>query len=317
MEKRNVPASALRCAIGSIELGDNGEDAKSAPFRMVARTGDAIDHWFWGKVVHDLSGMRRHKDRLPIDYAHDDREVIGYANRFESDSGDLVVQGALVPYKDNDRASEIVYKSKQGVPYEASINFGGDGIVVEEYEPGRDVTVNGRQFSGPVTVIRQWPLRGIAVCPYGADANTSTNFEQSEHCEVTVMSKEELTQEVEEQPVEAEAAAVEASDVQDTEEASAAVESEEVSEEATEPVVELTGQDYLDRFGDKGGVWFAQGKSWDECLEMHEQSLVDRISELESRLAAFQQGEKEPVEFISEPQTRGGLAGRVRILGKR
>jgi hypothetical protein len=317
-QKRSVPAAALRCAIGHIELGDNGENAKSAPFRMVARTGDSIDHWFWGKVVHDLSGMRRHKDRLPIDYGHDDKEIIGYANRFESESGDLVVQGALVPYRDNDRASEIVYKSKQGVPYEASINFGGDGIVVDEYDAGTNVEVNGRNFSGPVTVIRQWPLRGIAVCPYGADANTSTNFESAGNCEVEVM-KHELEQSVEaieEENVAAEAAAVEADDAPNTVEAQEAVESESVVEEAPASETSLTGQDYLDRFGDQGGIWFAQGKDWDECLNLHEQKLHDRIAELESRLAAFQQGESEPLEFEPESQKKLGIAGRVRIIGR-
>lgn len=156
MKTRDVPAAALRCVVGPLELGFNGDGAKSAPFRMVARSGDSISHWYWGDIVHDLSGCD-HRDRIPIDYCHDDREVIGYANHFSDESGDLEVSGALVPYKDNDRASEIVHKSQAGVPYEASIFFSDP--VIEEVRPGQTVEVNGRQFLGPVTVVRKWHLR--------------------------------------------------------------------------------------------------------------------------------------------------------------
>jgi hypothetical protein len=170
-----IPAGACTLVVGEFELGDNGEGAKSAPVRLVARSGKAIEHWYWGNVVHDLAGMRLHKSRLPIDYVHDSKEIIGYLNRFDTSSGDLVTTGALVPYKDGDRATEILHKMKAGVPYEASINFGGDGIKVEEVFAGQTVEVNGAQFVGPGVIVREFPLRGVAICPYGADANTSSN----------------------------------------------------------------------------------------------------------------------------------------------
>jgi hypothetical protein len=34
--------------------------------------------------------------------------------------------------------------------------------------------VNGYQFEGPGIIVREWPLRGVAICPYGADANTES-----------------------------------------------------------------------------------------------------------------------------------------------
>ena len=119
----NIPANACIMTSGEFALGDNGENAKSAPLTMTARSGKPIEHWYWGRVVHDLSGMSLKKSRVPVDYVHDDKEVIGYLNKFDSSSGDLVVSGALVPFKDNDRATEIIHKQKAGVPYEASINF--------------------------------------------------------------------------------------------------------------------------------------------------------------------------------------------------
>lgn len=170
-----IPAQACVLHIGEFELKDNGEKAKSAPVRLVARTGKPIEHWFWGRVVHDLAGMHMSKPRIPIDYMHDGNQVIGYLNRFDTSSGDLVTSGALVPFKESDRATEIIHKSHAGVPYEASINFGGDGIKVQDVAEKEVTEVNGAQFEGPGIVIREWPLRGVAICPYGADANTSSS----------------------------------------------------------------------------------------------------------------------------------------------
>jgi len=169
-----VPAAACQMVVGEPELGDNGDGAKTAPVRLVARSGKPIEHWFWGNVVHDLAGMHLHKSKLPIDYVHDPAEVIGFLNHFDVESGDLVATGALVPFKDSDRATEIIHKAKAGVPYEASINFGGDGIRFEEVAEGQVAQVNGYQFEGPGIIIREWPLRGVAICPYGADANTES-----------------------------------------------------------------------------------------------------------------------------------------------
>jgi len=62
---------------------------------------------------------------------------------------------------------------REGVPYEASINFGGDGIKIQELGDGETTEVNGARFDGPGIVVREWPLRGVAICPYGADMNTA------------------------------------------------------------------------------------------------------------------------------------------------
>lgn len=178
MNERNfkaVPKAACMFAGGQVELGDNGAGAKSAPIRLKARSGDSIDHWYWGKVIHDLAGMRVHKPRLTVDYAHNDDEVLGYLNHFDVSGGDLVASGALTPWREDDRASEVMFKMREGVPYEASIFFGGNGIKIEEVGEGMVQTVNGRQFEGPGIIIREWPLRGVAICPYGADQNTEAS----------------------------------------------------------------------------------------------------------------------------------------------
>lgn len=327
-ERKQVPETALRLRAGAIEVGDNGDDAKTAPFKMVARSGDSIDHWYWGKVVHDLAGMRLGGTKVAIDYAHDDNQVIGYANHFSTDSGDLEVSGALTPYKDQDRASEVAHKAKLGVPYQASINFAGDGIKVEEFSEGHDVEVNGRTFNGPVTVIREWPLRGIAVCPYGADSNTSTEFKNTPMTEVKVMAHENEEKKLSDEATEIvadDAAAVDSeTDIDSTVDATeetAAVETAQQPDAIpeAEPVAALsrTGPDFLERFGDIGGKWFALGKTWDECVELHEKEMQTRIDELETRLAQREDGEESPVDFTAvdkkTPQ-RAGLQAKIKQL---
>lgn len=317
-DKRPVPLSALRFTIGDFELGDNGEDAKTAPFRMVARSGNPIDHWYWGRIVHDLSGVQ-HKGRIPIDYAHDDKEIIGYGNKFDVDGDGLHVSGALVPYKDNDRASEVVHKFKAGVPYEASINFGGDGIQVENVPDGESVEVNGFEFAGPGVVVRQWPLRGVAVCPYGADGNTSSEFSTDEKVNVEFFDmsseKPELKEELEAE-VTNETENVEGQPVDEiTEEAEpvAEVQTEEV-EEAVEPVAALSqepevpeGQRFLDAFGVDGGVWFAQGLSFDEARQNFMDKILKENEELRAKLASVPAGEVEPVSFSESQRSRKSL----------
>jgi hypothetical protein len=67
-------------------------------------------------------------------------------------------------------------QAQAGIPFEASINFGGDGIKIEEVAAGATSFVNGYDFAGPGVIIREYPLRGCAFCPYGADGNTETEL---------------------------------------------------------------------------------------------------------------------------------------------
>jgi hypothetical protein len=202
--------------------------------------------------------MHLHKSRLVIDYVHDDKEIIGYLNHFATDTGDLVASGALTPSKHMtpDRALEIMDKMDQGVPYEASINFGGDGIKVQEVMQDEVTEVNGFQFEGPGVIIREWPLRGVAICPYGADMNTESKtlshskqvFSASVISEPEATTKEtamsdpvDVEAQVETPEVElTEASPVEEAPVEEpTEDAPApeadAVETPEPTEELTEP----------------------------------------------------------------------------------
>lgn len=155
------------------------------PFSMVARSPNAIDHYYWGRIVHDLSGMILRKESVTVDWAHAFDEVIGFADQFSVTDAGLEVSGTLVSTQANDKADEVYRKGKAGVPYEASIDWDGPEVELEWIPEDVTTSVNNQQFSGPGYVVRKWPLRAIAICRYGRDSGTNTQFSQTEN-EATV-----------------------------------------------------------------------------------------------------------------------------------
>jgi hypothetical protein len=149
------------------------------PIRILARSGEAIEHPYWGKIVHDLAGMKPRKDRIQLDFCHWEWETVGYADGFDVTTGDLVVTGELVSTHESDEASRIIAKGHAGIPYEASIDFNGPGLRLEELGEGTSAVVNGRTVEGPAVIVREWPLRSVAICPYGADHNSESEFSAS------------------------------------------------------------------------------------------------------------------------------------------
>lgn len=173
-----APIAAMRLD-AAVSIAAKEADALAGapiPVSMLARSAKPIDHWFWGVLVHDMTGMAQSKPTLPIDYCHDSKEVLGYADKVAASNDGLTMSGVLVPFEEKDRVAEVTHKSAQGVPYEASINFAGDGTVIEYVPEGMSSPVNGYQFEGPGVIVRKWTLRGVAICPYGADQNTTTNL---------------------------------------------------------------------------------------------------------------------------------------------
>jgi len=89
-------------------------------------------------------------------------------------------------------------------------------------------------------------------------------------------------------------------------------------------------QRFLTAFGAEGGVWFAEGKSFEDCqalqlsaLRAQVETLTAERDELASRIAAVQLGEDEPQQFgddtsTEKPRARSlseGFANRIKING--
>jgi len=292
-QTRVVPRGALFFGYGPCQFGSAGDDG-TIPVSLVARSAEPINHWYWGAVVHDLAGMDRHKDHITLDYAHYDSEVLGYADQFEVTPAGLNVSGRLTPFGAQDRASEVAHKSAMGVPYESSIFFAYP--VIEEVPAGKTTQVNGKQFSGPITVVRRCDLRGIAICPYGADKNTPVKFAADENVSVkiiqpkeNIMAEHTPAEEVKEETNEPEAKPV-------VEEIPVEVPSATPEPAAVQQAAK-TGKDFLEAFGEQGAVWFVNGKTWEEAQKLYTDGLKSEIETLKTRLQGSEFGQEKPVSF--------------------
>jgi hypothetical protein len=312
-----IPREAFRFEAATCELSA-AKDGGNIPIRIKARSGQPLTHWYWGRIVHDMAGMRTPGPSIPLDYVHDDKEILGYADKFEA-GGDLVISGELIPFKDGDRVREIKHKSENGVPYQASIFWDGDTHVLEDIPAGESVQVNGYEFSGPGVVVRKWLLRGVAVCPYGYDANTSSElagvekFDYQSFHERETMSKKKLNAEetpatpAEETPEE------KVVETDPKEEAPAAEKPAEETPEETpaEPTEQASpGQKFLEAFGDKGAVWFVQGKSFEEAAKLHNEAMQKEIAELKQKLGAVEWGLKKPASFTPGDEDKDKAASK-------
>jgi len=329
--KKTAPSEACRFG-AQLEVVSNGDGTRSKKIRMLARSAEPINHWHFGTVIHDMDGLELNRSRLAVDYAHNDQEVIGYLSHFETDHEGLHAAGALIPYADGDRASEVIHKLDAGVPYEASINFNGP-FTAENVPKGKTVEVNGRKFSGPGVVIRNWVLRGVAVCPYGADQNTSTlafsGGEEVTYEEIEMTTENTTAAEVNE-TVDAETVNDTAETQEDVVEAEAAVlaEGEAAPVEAApvdaEPVAagstELSdraaeGKKFISAFGERGALWFAEGLTFEDAQIRALQELRKENEELRQQLTQTQGGAA-PAEFSAAPnEEKSAKVGNLKKQG--
>lgn len=327
---RTVPAAAFALAAmveaaHAFALGSAQGQSANVPVKLRALSGDPVNHWWWGRIVLDLSGMQLHKDRLPLDWCHDVDQIVGYLDKFDSGKGALDCSGMLTPAMEGDRASQIIAQGMAGVPFEASIYW--DELRIEEVLPGGSAQVNGRSVDGPCYVVRQWRLRGVAVCPYGVDAMTSTKFSHAGHADrpVRVHSLSQppgdtaMSDAASPKPTPAPGSAPGAAPATPT---PVTIASEPPPAPGAPGVPEAPGQKYLTAFGEKGATYFAKGLTFEQATAEHVQWQAGRIAELEKQVAAGQAAAPAgaPAVPFSAESPSGGLSVAkqvIRIAGKR
>ncbi len=189
---RAVPAEAFRFSTPFQFAKGDEKDPSIHPISGLARSSEAISHWYWGRVVHDFAGMKPRGETLHLDYCHWD--IIGIVNKLSVEGDGLHIMGLVQSIEEADQASKVIARGRLGTPYELSIDFTDPAMRIEEVGEGVIVNVNGQQFTGPLTVIREWELRSVAVCEYGRDSNTEAKFSEGQQqpalINVTVLSQE-------------------------------------------------------------------------------------------------------------------------------
>ncbi len=139
-------------------------------FSMVAYTGGPMRIAGWRyPVIVDLAGLGIPSQNRPIRFGHDMQSGVGHTDAIQVENGRLTAAGVVS--RDTAAAKEIVVSAKNGFPWQASI-----GTSVDEFEfvkENQKVLVNGREFIGPVNVVRKSLLGEISFVDLGADGQTS------------------------------------------------------------------------------------------------------------------------------------------------
>jgi hypothetical protein len=169
-----APASLSFTANAVIDIDAAAEGSATAlpRFRMVAYTGGPMRVGGWRHpVIIDLAGLAIPSQARPIRFGHDPLSGVGHTDAIRVEDGQLVASGVVS--RDTPAAREVVASSRNGFPWQASVGAG-----VEEFEfvkESQKVMVNGRQYSGPLNVVRRASLGEISFVDLGADGATSAS----------------------------------------------------------------------------------------------------------------------------------------------
>jgi hypothetical protein len=167
--------------------GAAGPDGKPPlpRFSMVAYTGGPMRIAGWRcPVIVDLAGLAIPSQNRPIRFGHDANSGVGHSDSIAVRDGRLVAAGVIS--RDTAAAREVVASARNGFPWQASI-----GAAVEQYEFVKEtqtVLVNGREFTGPVNVVRKATLGEISFVDMGADGNTSASVAAKASQEKDIMT---------------------------------------------------------------------------------------------------------------------------------
>ncbi len=179
MSKSNDNPKQLELT-ATMQIDMAAESAGASPalprFSMIAYTGGMMRIAGWRyPVVVDLAGLAIPSQNRPVRFGHDANTGVGHTDSIRLENGRLVAAGLVS--RDTSAAKEIVVSAKNGFPWQASI-----GASVEQFEfvkENQTVSVNGRDFTGPLNIVRRATLGEISFVDMGADGNTSASVAAS------------------------------------------------------------------------------------------------------------------------------------------
>lgn len=131
-------------------------------------TSSILEHPGLGRFRVKTETAAPSKDRVPLDYNHNEEEVIGYVENFQCSEDAITADGVvLIGDESSDAAKTFAQNIDGGVPFEASAFLDLSEAESVELEDG--VT----EWSGAL-------IRGVAICPYGTDRKTTVSLKLGE-----------------------------------------------------------------------------------------------------------------------------------------
>lgn len=169
--KKNKSVIAMSAPVRVTAAASENDKAGPATFDATFYTGGALEIAGWDMpVVIDLSGLST-GNVLVANLDHKSNQRVGNFS-VANDGESLVAHGkatAATAARD-----EVVQSAANGYEWQASLEVSPK--VVETVKSGESVTVNGRDFNGPVYVTRKGVLKGFAFVSHGADDDTTVTI---------------------------------------------------------------------------------------------------------------------------------------------
>lgn len=131
-------------------------------------TSNTLYHADLGTFRVKTETAQSSKERVPLDFDHDDKSVVGYAENFQFNENEITADGVVLLGEESpDDAKTFAQNIDGGVPFEASPLL---DLSEAEAAEGADGVV---EYSGAI-------IRGVAICPYGTDRNTVVSLKFGE-----------------------------------------------------------------------------------------------------------------------------------------
>ena len=140
-------------------------DTKRRTFTGVAYSGALVSDG-WQSIVIDLASLTL-PDPCPTLLQHDRAARVGVCTLAVRD-GALACDGHLLS---NEAAVALAADADEGFPWQLSVH--AEPGTTEELAPGVAVQINGRAFTGPLTIFRHTAIRELSFTPTGVDGATS------------------------------------------------------------------------------------------------------------------------------------------------
>jgi hypothetical protein len=123
-----------------------------------------------GPVVVDLDSVRIPSQKRPVLDEHDDSTdgLIGSTTSVVREGNTLAVKGVI--YSQKDRAKKILSATDAGHSWQLSV--GMDDFRIERVPTGTTVRINGQDFPGPLTVLRNAYFTDVSFVTVGGDDTT-------------------------------------------------------------------------------------------------------------------------------------------------
>ncbi|MFH1458189.1 MAG: hypothetical protein ABIG31_03355, partial [Candidatus Omnitrophota bacterium] len=156
-QTENIPKAALRFKEEDVPVeilaSQEGEETKKRKFSMIANSGRVmLNHWLWGNLAIDLSGVSIGRKKKPALRDHNSNRIVGWTEGINIDEKRGIVAEGIFSEKTEDGVQALEL-ADEGFPWQASIYI--PPLVIERVKEGETAEVNGRKLKGPGTIFRK------------------------------------------------------------------------------------------------------------------------------------------------------------------